>query len=221
MIMNFFDMVKEWTVNDYRTPGIKAEVILDMLISEFIEDIIRYHYKTKGQDEKVTLLAKEFPIRTNEENYLNAKVDYLVSVGNKKLVLVELKTTNESYNDNQKNRMENAVEKGTKELLKFYSDIVDIKNGNSSDCKKYNYSFDKFKANLAKVQLNEETVKSVPELDYLYILLTDSSKLKDKKLILSEYCGNERFKDSLNENKRCIWEEVSIILTECAHELQK
>ena len=29
---NFYDMVEKWTVSDYCTPGIKAEVILDMLI---------------------------------------------------------------------------------------------------------------------------------------------------------------------------------------------
>ena len=33
----FYTMVKDWTVSDYRTPKIKAEVIVDMLISEFID----------------------------------------------------------------------------------------------------------------------------------------------------------------------------------------
>lgn len=219
--MDFFDMVKKWTVSDYCTPGIKAEIILDMLISEFIEDILQYHYSDKGQKEKVTLLAKEFPIRTNEDNYLNAKVDYLVSVGNKKLVLVELKTTNDSFSNVQETRMEEAVNNGAEKLIEFYSDIAKIKNGNSSDRKKYNYSFDKFKANLAKVQLDEETVKAVPELDYLYFFLIDSPKSEDKKLILSKYCADEKFQKSLNENKRCIWKEVSEILTECMLELQK
>ncbi len=218
--MNFFDMVKKWTVSDYSTPSIKAEVILDMLISEFIENIISYHYKTKGQDEKVTLLAKEFPIRTNEDNYLNAKVDYLVSVGNKKLVLVELKTTNDSFSNAQEARMEEIVGKGTENLIEFYFDILNIKKGNFSDRKKYNYSFDKFKKNLAKVQLDEETVKTVPELDYLYILLTDSKKPKEKKLILSEYCGNEDFKKALDDERRVLWEEVGEILTEYTHEIQ-
>jgi hypothetical protein len=36
----FYTMVKDWTVSDYRTPKIKAEVIVDMLISEFIEEIV-------------------------------------------------------------------------------------------------------------------------------------------------------------------------------------
>ena len=127
MDMNFFDMIKKWTLNDYRTPGIKAEVILDMLISEFIEDIIRYDYFKKGRNVNVTLLAKEVPIRINTSN-LNAKVDYLVSVGSRKLVMVELKTTNESYNDPQRNRMENAVKDGVREFVKFYKDISELKS---------------------------------------------------------------------------------------------
>lgn len=70
----------------------KAEVIIDMLISEFVEALIGSHYWGDMQGEhRVTLLMKEFPIRTNEENNLNAKVDYLVSVDWEKLVLVELK----------------------------------------------------------------------------------------------------------------------------------
>lgn len=30
----------EWTVSDFHTPGIQAEVIVDMLISDFIEELI-------------------------------------------------------------------------------------------------------------------------------------------------------------------------------------
>ena len=90
---NFYHMVKAWTVRDYCTPGVKAEIILDMLLSDFIEDLVRYYYFGDGKGCNVTLMAKEFPIGVNEENHLNAKVDYLVSIGADKLALVELKTT--------------------------------------------------------------------------------------------------------------------------------
>ena len=33
----FYEMVKKWTVSDYRTQAIKSEVIIEMLISDFIE----------------------------------------------------------------------------------------------------------------------------------------------------------------------------------------
>ena len=51
--------------------------------------MIQYHYFMKENKKyKVTLLTKEFPIRIYDENKRNAKVDYLVSVGNEKLVLL-------------------------------------------------------------------------------------------------------------------------------------
>ena len=90
---DFYNMVKEWTSSDYCTPGIKAEVILDMLISDFIGDLLQFHY---NNEKKATLLLKEYPIKIYEENNRNAKVDYLVCVEDAKLVLVELKTTNDS-----------------------------------------------------------------------------------------------------------------------------
>ncbi len=36
----FYEMVKYWTMNDYRTQAIKSEVIIDMLISDFIEEMV-------------------------------------------------------------------------------------------------------------------------------------------------------------------------------------
>ena len=74
---DFYNMVKDWTSSDYCTPGIKAEVISDMLISDFIGDLLQFHY---NNEKKVTLLLKEYPIKIYEENNRNAKVDYLVCV---------------------------------------------------------------------------------------------------------------------------------------------
>lgn len=203
---NFFEMVKNWTVNDYKTPGIKAEVILDMLISEFIEDLIGYYC-----GEKITLLAKEFPIRTNDDNFLNAKVDYLVSTG-KKLILVELKTTKDSFKSEQLDRMKDAVKDGAEKLIGFYNDICELKKGNSLDSKKYRYSQEKFNE---KAQLGE-----ISEADYLYILLTDDTVNieKNKKLVLENICNDDKFKDSISEDlKRELWAKVSVILSECAN----
>ena len=89
----FFDMVKEWTINDYRTQKIKSEVIVDMLISEFIEEIVAYGLKAP----KAKLIAKEFPIArvAQTQNRQYASVDYLLEVGSA-IYLVELKTTNDS-----------------------------------------------------------------------------------------------------------------------------
>lgn len=68
----FYHMVKDWTVSDYRMPKIKAEVIVDMLISEFIEEIVAYGvYGKNASKEKLKLLAKEFPISRVEHDKLS------------------------------------------------------------------------------------------------------------------------------------------------------
>lgn len=215
----FFEMVKEWTVSDYRTPGIKAEVILDMLISEFIEKLIHYHYFKNSDGEKVTLLVKEFPIRTlkNEKNSKrNAKVDYLVSVDNKKLVLVELKTADKSFNDEQLNRMKTAINGGTEKLMDFYYGIAGFEKKNSNASRKYEYSKQTFIKNLQKAGLDINTIKAISNLECLYISLTDSKNIKGDKLILTEYCSDDSFKKLLTDKQRQPWESVSEILKECA-----
>lgn len=228
---SFYDMVKNWTVSDFRTPGIKAEVIVDMLISDFIVDLIQYHYWDREQY-TVRLLTKELPVKLfpkegeeeiSEENNRNAKVDYLVSVGNEKLVLVELKTTNDSYVNKQEERMKEAVKRGPDELLKFYEKIAGRKKGNSSDRMKYKISLGQYQETLSAASLSREGFK---EVDYLYISLTDYSRLPEgKKLILEDYCRNGvKYKgfsswlmnDEKGEKRNQLWEKVSDILLECA-----
>lgn len=228
----FYKLVKDWTVSDYFTPGVKAEVIIDMLISEFVEDLIGSHYWGDMQGEhQVTLLMKEFPIRTNEENNLNAKVDYLVSVDWEKLVLVELKTTDDSFDKNQLERTKAAVNTNVQDLIDFYNRIMGLKGQNTLDHKKYQYACDKFKFedNMSMMQSEDGILKNL-QLDYLYISLTDGKKLKEnipeeeKRLIL-EYYWKEGIADKKykafqkkleNEQRLQLWEEVSGILAECA-----
>lgn len=221
---DFYNMVKEWTSSDYCTPGIKAEVILDMLISDFIGDLLQFHY---NNEKKVTLLLKEYPIKIYEENNRNAKVDYLVCVEDAKLVLVELKTTNDSFSNEQEDRMKQAVRSGAKSLIDFYDQIVEFTGGNLLDRKKYAYSFERFKRNLADAQLNEEKVRAIQELDYLYVSLNDGNlKLpKQKTLILKDYCENgkqyESFKAGLeNDERRKLWDSVSVILKACMEKME-
>ncbi len=220
---DFYNMVKEWTVSDYCTPGIKAEVILDMLISDFIGDLLQFHY---NNEKKVTLLLKEYPIKIYEENNRNAKVDYLVCVEDAKLVLVELKTTNDSFSDEQECRMKQAVRSGAKSLIDFYNKIVELTGGNLLDRKKYAYSFEMFERNLAGAQLNEKKVREIQKLEYLYLSLNDgNSKLPEQTMILKDYCENgklyESFKAGLeNDERRKLWDSVSAILKACMEKME-
>ena len=164
--LDFYEMVKDWTVSDFRTPGIKAEVIVDMLLSDFIDDLIRYHYCDSEQSD-VKLLTKELPIKAlsmkeqSKETNRNAKVDYLVSVGNAKLILVELKTTNDSFDKTQKKRMEKAVETGPENLMEFYNKIANLAKGNTSDRKKYQNVFKQYQETLQEANLNGQAFREL------------------------------------------------------------
>ena len=93
--------------------------------------------------------------------------------------------------------------------------------GNLLDRKKYAYSFEMFKRNLAGAQL-EEKVRAIQKLDYLYLSLNDGNlKLPEEKtMILKDYCENgkqyESFKAGLeNDERRKLWDSVSAILKAC------
>ena len=141
----FYEMVKKWTVWDYRTQGLKSEVIVDMLISDFIEEMVAANLE-KVDVNDVKLLAKEFPIRTNKKNRLNAKVDFLVKVKND-LYLIELKSTNASLKDKQKKRMKDAEKNGVEDLWKFFFQIVDGELTASAK-KKYEYTLHRIQKQL-------------------------------------------------------------------------
>ncbi len=109
--VSFARRIKEWVVKDYYNPRIKAEVILNTLLSEDIEKLVgNMICQEKGINSlpgKVTLLAREFPIDNfKEADNRNRAVDYLVSyTGAKgkdnKLFFVELKTTDKNFDNTQ------------------------------------------------------------------------------------------------------------------------
>ena len=170
----FYEMVKKWTVSDYRTQKIKSEVIIDMLISEFIQEIAYF----ESDDIKATplLLAKEFPItrvgqRTLHSDLIEkikvgtvssdeldkrqyASVDYLLKSGNT-FYLTELKTTNSSINGIQFLNMLWTCDRGVKSLYFRFYDV--IKNycipENDLPAKKYLYTL---KFMLGQTACNDE-----------------------------------------------------------------
>ena len=96
----FYNLIKFWTLNDFCTPNIKAEVIFDMLLSPFITDIVKEGMNSNG---RFVLLAKEFPLKVYENNK-GPKVDYLLmDDSTNDLYIVELKTDNNSFNIKQYN----------------------------------------------------------------------------------------------------------------------
>lgn len=96
----FYNLIKFWTLNDFCTPNIKAEVIFDMLLSPFITDIVKNGINSNGH---LVLLAKEFPVKVYKNNK-GRKVDYLLmDDSTNDLYIVELKTDNNSFDTEQYN----------------------------------------------------------------------------------------------------------------------
>ena len=179
----FYEMVKKWTIRDYRTQKIKAEVIVDMLISEYIEEIVSQIF-----GKEIKLIAKEFPIarigqkrkknevyeqpnpkdsRSNREtNRQYASVDFLMSgteSGKPVLYLVELKTSDSSADGVQLWNMLWTCSQGSDSLYsRFYDVIVNygiIGNGNDLPTKKYQYTLSRYAVN-HKLEGCEEGIKS-------------------------------------------------------------
>ncbi|MCR5452251.1 MAG: hypothetical protein K6F00_06445, partial [Lachnospiraceae bacterium] len=56
------ELIRDEAVHDYFTAGIKAEVILDMLLRPVLEKVLSQ--LLKGKDQGVHFITKEFPIPT-------------------------------------------------------------------------------------------------------------------------------------------------------------
>lgn len=93
--------IKKWVVNDYFTPNIKAEVILDTLLTPYIPQILNSY----GID--AAFLTKEMSLRgvqddEGQESNRGSKIDYVLADKQKNIIyLMELKTTDSSMNAEQ------------------------------------------------------------------------------------------------------------------------
>lgn len=103
---SFEEMLKKWVVNDYFTPNIKAEVILDTLLTPYVPQILRSH---RGDIDAV-FLAKEMSMTETDEtsegqeqgDNCGPKIDYVLADKNRDCVyFVELKTTDSSIDAKQ------------------------------------------------------------------------------------------------------------------------
>ena len=149
----FYEMVKKWTVSDYRTQKIKAEVIVDMLISDYIEDIV-----SQGLGNDIKLIAKEFPIARIGQapiekggNRQYASVDFLMSgkENDKPVIyLVELKTSADSLDGLQLWNMLWTCWQESDSLYNRFQDVIlnygIDKNGNDLSTKKYQYTLSRY-----------------------------------------------------------------------------
>jgi hypothetical protein len=126
--MNFAEMIQKWMKYDYCTPGIKSEVIIDMLISEFIEEIVWFGAaKQDGTEKKdIELITKEFPFACHPGgDKRNFKADYLLADHkNNVMYVVELKTSRDSISKEQCNKYNDLKDKQFEPCLNFLQDSL-------------------------------------------------------------------------------------------------
>ena len=130
----FYEMVKKWTVRDYLTPHIMSEVTINMLISEFIPEMLLYRL---NDEKRMRLFGKEMPIPTvslsNQDRITDkqqkikrheyASADYILA-DDKNIYLTELKTTTPSIRGVQLLNMLWACEQGSKSLYYRWLDLI-------------------------------------------------------------------------------------------------
>lgn len=101
--MNTENTIKKWTINDYYTPAVKAEVILDMLLSPYIAEVVADQLGDQIHG-KLRLVTKEMSISNDQKDSdLGSKIDYILS-DDVNVYLVELKTSNDSIKGEQAKR---------------------------------------------------------------------------------------------------------------------
>lgn len=128
------ELICDSVLNDYYSAGIKAEVVLDTMMTPVIADLLKEQISFSGEPVYIT---KEFPLKTSAEDHRNRKADYVL-MDNKSIYLVELKTSMGSIDKEQLDAYGEKLEKydGKKlldeftELLKSIYGITDEENSN-------------------------------------------------------------------------------------------
>lgn len=115
------EQIKKMVVNDYFTPNIKAEVILDALLTPFIAEIIEEQFRNQRCFQGLRFVTKEMSVFDLEKSKemsvfdlekskgnssygnMGIKIDYILGDA-QAFYLVELKTTDSSINREQAKR---------------------------------------------------------------------------------------------------------------------
>lgn len=199
----FYRMTKHWVISDHYNPTIRSEMIWDMLLSDFICDLMRKKYDTRGKRKEVLMLAKEFPYSkkpyNKQEKILKGpKVDYLIGIGDI-LYFVELKTDLGSFNTTQyesyRKYVENVPGFSVSDLWDRYNEIIK-KAGRSKNyfgytgTEKYRYQLDRMKKECKMEEEDDETFIHIIKGKYKKIKITyitfdkiDQLK-KDEQIVL-------------------------------------
>ncbi len=115
------ELISDSVLNDYYSAGIKAEVVLDTMMTPVIADLLKEQISFSGEPVYIT---KEFPLKTATIDHRNRKADYVL-MDNKSIYLVELKTSMGSIDKEQLNAYGEKLEKyDGKKLLDEFTELL-------------------------------------------------------------------------------------------------
>jgi hypothetical protein len=232
--MNFEEMIKKWVKYDYCTPGIKSEVIIDMLISEFIEEIIGFGTANRQvKDNDIELITKEFPFPCDsQKDDRNFKADYLVADHEDKIMyVVELKTSKDSLSIKQlQNYTKNLNSNNFAQYWDFQNKLINTYGKHKTEepqAATKIYGSRKYRYTGSRLEKTRYKTEHLYEQEYTmrlqYILLDEncdrslenvkeSCEWINKPIVLKKLCGNANFYSVLDDNKKELWEIVEDIL---------
>lgn len=113
------------TVQDYFTPNIRAEIILDMLLTDIIAPLVQYKLTS---DSNIRFIAKEMSLPLEASaNYGNRgpKIDFVLE-GEKNIYLVELKTSQGSQKDSQLDIYKGLIDQSDHSFNVLVEKLIDI-----------------------------------------------------------------------------------------------
>ncbi len=179
-------LILDSVLNDYCSAGIKAEVVLDTMMTPVIADLLKEQITFTG---KPVYITKEFPLKTSAEDHRNRKADYVL-MDNKSIYLVELKTSMGSID---------------KEQLDSYGEKLDNYNG-----KKLLYEFTELLKSVFGIT-DEENSDLVSVTDRIVKSLTDSKTgFSDRVSSLSKSDPQEEHREVTEQSIRTLMKDNNI-----------
>jgi hypothetical protein len=180
------ELICDSVLNDYYSAGIKAEVVLDTMMTPVIADLLKEQITFTG---KPVYITKEFPLKTSAEDHRNRKADYVL-MDNKSIYLVELKTSMGSID---------------KEQLDSYGEKLDNYNG-----KKLLYEFTELLKSVFGIT-DEENSDLVSVTDRIVKSLTDSKTgFSDRVSSLSKSDPQEEHREVTEQSIRTLMKDNNI-----------
>ncbi len=233
---SFYEYVTKCLKMDYLTPGFKAEVPTDTLLTEYVAEIVQnaINNEIEKEEEKVVLelVSKEFPIRTLigdgpdfkvGESNKSARVDYLLADWDKNtLYFVELKTAKESIGSKQLIRMIYSAYCSNEDIIQFYKDV----KKNSGDSKP---KYDAYEAS-RNTQFTKLKQMEKPSVECVYLTMGDlfskrsnrsvKKRSIDKKIYFTIKVDKENNKILLTVEEGEIKRSVSVRIIDFLADLQ-